>query len=156
MAQAGISKGSVYPLAGRVTIDGQAPQLEQGYRLAVVLNDISKPDADVTQRPYVMCDPQGNFFFSTYDKGDGIVPGTYVVAFGVYRYKMKNGLLAPDKLNNLYNDPEKNAQIPQFKIEHKEPGKKDYEFDLQIAGKEPITKPGPKALTEITFEKFGQ
>lgn len=154
LGQAKMTKGTVYPLGGKVTIDGQAPQLDRGQRLVVVLTDVTKPDQKAYDKPRVECDPQGEFFFSTYDRGDGIAAGTYVLSFGVFEYNMKKGLLGPDRLKNLYNDPDKNAQIAEFKIDHKAPGKKDYAFDLQTAGKEPVTSPGPKAITSLSDSYF--
>jgi hypothetical protein len=55
----------------------------------------------------------------------------------------------PDQFHNRYNDPDKNAQEATFQIEHKSPGRGDYEFHLLIAGAEPIEIPGPHALTSL-------
>ena len=55
------------------------------------------------------------------------------------------GYVGPDQLKNLYNDPDTNGQNPDFRIEHKPPGKKDYHFDLAVAGKEPA-QPGKFAM----------
>ena len=52
-----------------------------------------------------------------------------------------HGFVGPDQLMNLYSDPDTNGQIPEFKIDHKPPGKKDYAFNLAVAGKEPA-EPG--------------
>ncbi len=86
--------------------------------------------------------------FSSYGIGDGVPPATYVVVFAVLTDKKKHGYVGPDELKNLYNDPEKNEKIPEFKIDHKAPGKTDYDFNLKVAGNENPT-PGPKALTSI-------
>jgi hypothetical protein len=50
---------------------------------------------------------------------------------------------------NLYNDPEKNAQKPEFAIELEAPGKTDHHFDLTVAGQEPVEIAGPNAVTRI-------
>jgi hypothetical protein len=55
----------------------------------------------------------------------------------------------PDELKNLYNDPDVNAQLPQFKVDVAEPGKTDYFFDLKVEGKEPAATPGKRAVTKI-------
>jgi hypothetical protein len=52
-------------------------------------------------------------------------------------------------LKNLYNDPEKNANVPEFNIEHKPPGKRDYAFELNVVGEEPVLNPSPKSLVAI-------
>lgn len=151
LARTGKQRIEVYPFAGRVTIDGQPPaaELMKGKRSVIVmLNDVSKPDAPPASRPFVECDPHGQFSFSTYGRGDGLPAATYVVTIANLKYKKRDGRVGPDGLKNLYNDPEKNANIPEFKIDHKAPGKSDYEFDLKVASKDEAT-PGPKALTKI-------
>ncbi|HUE15288.1 MAG TPA: hypothetical protein VMR25_14050, partial [Planctomycetaceae bacterium] len=60
----------------------------------------------------------------------------------------KGDLQGPDGFKNLYNDPEKNAKVPEFKIDQQAPGKSDYKFDLKLAGQQEA-EPGPKALTTI-------
>jgi len=145
----GEARVKVYPFAGRVTIDGQPPKAAKAReRTILMLNDLSKLDVPPNKRQFVVCGPQGEFAFSAYGAGDGIPPGKYVVTIGQYFYSKKNGYTSPDLLKNLYNDPEKNAKNPEFVIDHKDPGKSDYVFNLEIAGKEAAT-PGPKAITEI-------
>jgi hypothetical protein len=143
---------AVAPLSGRVTIDGQPPSSilkDKSQKLVVMLYDLSKPTAALRQRPHVNADPDGSFRFSSYGIGDGVPPATYVVVFAVLTDKKKHGYVGPDELKNLYNDPEKNEKIPEFKIDHKAPGKTDYEFNLKLAGNESST-PSSKALTSIS------
>jgi hypothetical protein len=150
LARTGKQRVDVYPLAGRVTIDGQPPaELMKGrMRVIVMLNDVSKPDAPPASRPFVECDPEGQFKFSSYGKADGLPAATYVVTIADLKYNKKEGYVGPDGFKNLYNDPEKNANIPEFKIDHKAPGKSDYDFDLKVGSKDAATA-GPKALTTI-------
>ncbi len=139
----GQTKSSVYPLAGKVTIDGRAPAYDQRTPIFVILVDPSK----LKPLEYVECDEEGHFAFHTYAAADGVRPGTYIVAFARFKTsrRAKEG---SDLLNNLYNDPEKNAVRSEFKIEHADPGKSDYLFDLKLAGLDPAT-PGPKAITHL-------
>jgi hypothetical protein len=150
LARTGKEKLTVFPLAGHVTIDGQPPSaIAKGRsKVIVMLYDLAKPDEKPEGRPYVELDPSGGFSFSTYGNGDGLPPGTYVLLFAQLTNKKKEGFIGPDGLKNLYNDPEKNATKPEFKIEHKAPGRSDYAFDLKTAGEE-TAAPGPKALTKI-------
>ncbi len=101
------------------------------------------------ERAFVECNRDGRFAFNTYFDDDGVPPGRYVVTIAQLTYRKKRGYTGPDLLKNLYNDPEKNATVEQFKIEHKPPGRRDYSFDLRVAGEEPVATPGPKALTAI-------
>jgi hypothetical protein len=149
---AGKNKETVYPFAGKVTIDGQPPKFEnQSDRLVVMLNDPEKPDEPTRSKTHVDTNAQGEFNFNSYALGDGLRPGKYILTFAVLKNSRKLGYLGPDQLHNLYNDPDKNAKIPEFFIDHQAPGKRDYAFNLETAGKEEGT-PGPHALTSITDE----
>lgn len=150
LANAGQTKDAVFPLAGQVTIDGQPPRFEKSNKkLIVMLNDSQKPDVPVLQRPYAIAEPDGKFAFMSYTKGDGVKAGNYILTFAVLRKKGKLGHIGPDDLHNLCNDPDVNGKIADFVIDHKSPGKSDYEFNLQVEGKEPVKTPGPHALTTL-------
>lgn len=150
LTNANQEKHSVAPLAGKVTIDGQPPHFDKpNQRIFVMLNDPQKPDVPLTDRPTATANSEGEFAFSTYNKGDGWAPGHYVLTFAVLTKKGKKGDVGPDALNNLYNDPDVNAKTPEFVIDHQSPGKSDYAFDLKIEGKEPVKTPGPHALTTL-------
>jgi hypothetical protein len=56
----------------------------------------------------------------------------------------------PDALTNLYNDPDKNKDTPDFMVNVQPPGRTDYEFNLTVAGKQPVVAPGKNAVTQIT------
>lgn len=135
---------TIFPFAGTVTVDGQPPAPE--LTLVVMLSDLSKPDLRVDVRPSAECDKEGKFSFTTYKAGDGVAGGkTYVVAFALLR-QPKSALVGPDQLENRYNDPDKNAKNPEFVIEHKAPGKTNYEFDLKVSDVPPGSL-GPHSLT---------
>jgi hypothetical protein len=145
LKQANTQRQAVFPLAGRVTIDGKPPGSDTNV-VILMLNDIAHPEVPLKNRPYTSCEPSGNFSFSTYLGGDGIAPGRYVATFAQLT-EGKAGPLGPDQLKNLYNDPDKNKDVPEFRIDHKEPGRKDYAFDLKLAGKDAVASPGKFALT---------
>jgi hypothetical protein len=151
LERTGQKLAAVAPLSGRVTIDGQPPSSilkDKSQKLVVMLCDVSKPDQRPDHRPHVNANPDGSFRFASYGIDDGVPPATYVFVFAVLTDQRKQGYVGPDELKNLYNDPEKNEKIPDFKIDHKAPGKSDYEFNLKLAGNENPT-PGSKALTSI-------
>jgi hypothetical protein len=148
LAAAGKQRTTVYPLAGKLTIDGAPPQPEPGEFIIVMLNDPGQLDIPVSTRPHVTVSPTGEFAFRTNAADDGVAPGTYVVTFARLT-KQEGKFFGPDAFHNLYNDPEKNqTEYPELKIEHRAPGKKDYDFNLKIAGREESAA-GPKALTHI-------
>jgi hypothetical protein len=141
----GIKQTTVYPLAGIVTVDHQPPKFKAKRTFLVVMAvDASKPDTPTIANPYVTVAGDGRFEFAD----GGLPPGKYVLIFTALVNAKKKGWHGPDALNNLYNDPDVNGKKTQFTIDHKEPGKSDYEIDLPVAGQEKAT-PGPKALTNL-------
>jgi hypothetical protein len=147
---AGQRKDTIYPLGGRVTIDGGplAESKQSRLKFLVLLYNLDKPKADPETWEKTEVQPDGDFHFSHYAPGDGVPPGNYVFVFTLLTDKKKKGLFGPDQLKNLYNDPEKNEKKEGFKIEHKAPGKTDYAFDLVTAGQEE-GQAGPKAVTRL-------
>jgi hypothetical protein len=142
-----VPKANVAPFAGKVTVDGQPPALQRGQVLLIMLYDQKNPDK--SKRPlYTTCKKDGSFEFYRYVAGDGAPVGSYVVLFAALRPSRGKGLIQPDGLKNLYDDPDKNANNKDFVVEVAPPGKTDYAFNLEMAGKEPGT-PGPHAITEI-------
>jgi hypothetical protein len=114
------------------------------------LYDPQKPESLKKAPIYAVCDEEGRFRFTTYGQGDGVPTGSYVALFAQLRMNTwgQMGYSSPDALKNEYNDPDRNEKIPEFKIDVAAPGKTDYQFDLQIAGKDG-TSPGPRAITQI-------
>jgi hypothetical protein len=140
----GIKRETVFPLAGRVTIDNQAPTFK-GRRtvLVVMAYGASKPDLPASG-PYVPVKADGTFEFPS----GGLPPGKYVLLFAALNHSKKRGMAGPDELKNLYNDPDVNGKKEEFTINLQEPGKTDCQFNLSVVG-EAAKSPGPKALTHI-------
>jgi hypothetical protein len=128
----GTKRVAVFPLAGTVTVDGQPPS--RAGMVLVMLSDPSKPDTPRTRRRFARCEPDGTFAFTTYMRGDGVEPGDYVVTFVQIKATRALKYAGPDEFGNLHSDLQKS----EFKIEHKPPGRKDLEFDLQIARQVPV------------------
>jgi hypothetical protein len=131
-------------------------------QLFVILNDPEHPEAAAHSKMpqlFTVCDPEGKFSFRTYFTGDGVVAGKYVVTFVALHPPAKSGrhvmggslFSSPDELKNLYNDPDQNAKQEKFNLDLQAPGKGDYEFDLAVAGMQPVETPGPNAWTRIAF-----
>jgi len=130
--------------SGKVTVDGQAPELERAHELLIFLYDPKTPATPAKPPSYTTCQKDGSFSF-----GDGVAPGTYVVLFAELERGRPGVFRGPDVFKNLYNDPDKNAAIDKFKVDLSPPGKTDQNFILEIAGKEPITNPGPLAIVRV-------
>jgi len=153
LAVSGKTKEAVYPFAGKVTIDRDPPKVEPGCRLVVVLNDPEKLDTPTIQKLHVEANDKGEFKFATYGLNYGIRPGKYIVTFGIFKRQRILGLIPPDQLHNLYNDPDENAKNPEYVVDHKAPGNKNYEFNLAVSGKEAVAEPGPHALNGVMNER---
>jgi hypothetical protein len=140
-----LSSVTVFPLAGRVTVDSQPLSLKsKRAALVVMAYDASRPNAATIEQPFVMAREDGSFEFSD----GGLPPGKYVMLFAELDRKKKNTRLG-DGLKNLYNDPDVNGKKPEFTINHEAPGKTDYAFNLNLAGETPPAQPGPKALIKL-------
>jgi hypothetical protein len=149
LRESGQSREAVFPLAGTITIDGQAPETGFGKpQLIVLLFDQAKPEVPADSVPKAFCDAKGEFAFSTYGERDGVAAGKYVLALLKLKFNKKKGYFGNDLLKNLYNDPSQNLTVPELTIDHQSPGKKDYAIDLKIAGRDAVT-PGPKAVTKM-------
>jgi hypothetical protein len=147
LAIAGMKASPRYRIAGNVTIDATPPEFkDRKQHLVAVLYDSEKPDIPIKSRPHTLVRENGQFTFTE----DGIAAGHYVLAFAVLRRKGPGNFIGPDALNNLYNDPDVNAKShPELVIDHKPPGKTDYQFNLDVAGQPPVTAPGPNAVTNV-------
>ena len=149
----GQPKQEVFPFAGKVLADGQPPQVPRDQKIVVVLFDRAKPNLSVGDRPRAVCNSQGEFSFTTYDNSDGVDAGEYEVAIAQLAFNRKDdSFTGPDALHNLYNDPDKNKSKSEFVIKHAAPGKRDYRFDLRLAGEEPVQSPGQHAVTQIAAQ----
>ncbi len=138
--------------AGTVTIDGRPPRDAIKNGLRVLLYDPKNPPTgNMPPLNAIVNHADGTFEFTTYSLGDGAPLGSYIVLFVALKHSLmgkQEGYHQPDALRNLYNDPDKNATNPEFKVEVAPPGKSDYHFDLAIEGKDPVS-PSPKAITHF-------
>jgi hypothetical protein len=142
------SKGNIVAVAkfaGKVTIDGEPPALPPRYVLVVILFDAKGKEAGHETIYQTICDKEGHFEFTRYSKGDGVPPGSYTVLFVELMHRLGDRFTGADELKNLYNDPDKSP----FQVELSPPGKTDWEFNLEVAGKDPVVTPGPHALTRL-------
>jgi hypothetical protein len=147
LESAGQKREAVYPLAGKVTVDGLPPDLAEGEWIVMMLKDPANPSA---KGPLRLISRSGEFAFETFGKADGVKAGTYIATFSKLKRGQHKEYPGPDEFQNLYNDPDRNLkESPELKIDHRPPGKKDYAFDLKIAGRE-ASAAGPNAVTHFS------
>jgi hypothetical protein len=148
LATTGSKKETTARFAGNVTIDGGSPGNLGVVRTIVVLWNLNTPPKGLP--PYAVCDEDGNFEFHTYEKNDGVEAGKYAVCFvqleGGIRIAGPSGWRGPDKLHDLYSDPDKNKDVKELVVDLAPPGNPDWHYDLRIADQEPVTNPGPNAI----------
>jgi hypothetical protein len=146
LESAGQKREAVYPLAGKITVDGLPPDLAEREWIVMMLKDPANPKAN---GPYRLISRSGEFAFGTFAKDDGVKAGTYIATFTRLKRGQQKEYPGPDLFQNLYDDPDRNLKdYPELTIKHQSPGKKNYEFDLKIAGREAAAA-GPNAVTQF-------
>lgn len=87
---------------GKVTVDGASP----GSEIQIVCHPVGTADTQHPTLSQTATDAEGNFTVSTYEAGDGIPPGDYVLVCTWRDYNvMARSYSGPDKLKNRYSDP---------------------------------------------------
>jgi hypothetical protein len=95
----------VAKVVGKVFVDGKPAA-----GCEVQFHDLKGVDRSNPTFSTAFTDQTGSFSASTYDQGDGIPPGEYVVTFSIKElnlFTMQYG--GPDKLNDRYSDPAKST-----------------------------------------------
>jgi hypothetical protein len=146
LAESNSARVQIGAFAGTVTIDHEAPAMKPDESFMIMLYDPKNPPAPQHIPMSARVSRDGHFEFTTYTRGDGAPVGNYKVLFAAFKFStLRGGSLSHDLLKNLYNDPD----TSQFNVEITPSGKKDWNFDLEITGKEPNASPGPKAITRL-------
>jgi 5-hydroxyisourate hydrolase-like protein (transthyretin family) len=110
------SRKETVHVAGQVFIDGQPAPAP----INVMCHDVKGLDKEHPTVSQAMTDNQGRFEISTYESGDGIPPGEYVLTFewgAISLVSMQYG--GPDKLEGRYSDPQKSPF--RFQVESGKP-----------------------------------
>lgn len=90
-----------YPLTGKVLVDGKPVGL-----IKVTVHDVAGVNAEHPTFPTTYTDDEGKFSLSTYEAGDGVPAGEYVVCFYWGEYNlMSRDYGGKDKLGDRYRDP---------------------------------------------------
>jgi hypothetical protein len=139
-------RGQIAKFSGTVNIDHLPPALKSDEALMIMLYDSKNPPPAKQLPLAARVTNDGHFEFTTYSRGDGVQVGSYKVLFAAFKVNpLRGGSNSPDVLKNLYNDPD----TSQFNVEITVPGKTDWTFDLEIAGKEANTTPGARAIDRL-------
>ena len=112
--QQGPERLPTVPVRGVVTVD-DIPAAD----LSVKLHSVAVPEGEAAiyaAKPTALTEGDGTFSVSTYENGDGVAAGEYVVTFEWLKFdRIANSYGGPDRLGNRYSDPAKSP----FKIKVK-------------------------------------
>jgi hypothetical protein len=89
-----------YPVTGVVVVDGEPTEM---------VEVVCHPDGESSKIKYdvsTMTDKDGQFSLTTYQSGDGLPEGTYILTFKW----MEPGFVPKDKFKGAYADPTKSTQ----------------------------------------------
>lgn len=96
---------ATYPVTGLVLVDGKP-----GPAIKVELTDVKGIDREQPTVSHTFTGTDGKFAISTYENGDGVPEGDYILTFywgELHPLSMQYG--GEDKLKNRYSDPEKST-----------------------------------------------
>ena len=78
-----------------------------------MLYDPKQPATEAKPPRYAIVQNDGTFKFGQ----GGVPPGSYVALFAELQRGRPGSFRGPDLLKNLYNDPDKNQNVENFKVE---------------------------------------
>ncbi|MGE5191197.1 MAG: hypothetical protein ACM3U2_01765, partial [Deltaproteobacteria bacterium] len=93
-----------YPVVGAVLVDGQPVEM-----LAVRCVRLSEADKEHPTESQCFTAADGTFEISTYEAGDGVPEGEYVLTFQWGEWNLFSRTYDGDKLDGRYSDPAKSA-----------------------------------------------
>jgi hypothetical protein len=107
-SEKGAPRKPTSPVTGQVLVDGQPP----GSPIQVTCHSQSGIDSANPTYSSCLSADDGKFAINTYEKGDGVPPGEYVLTFMWGRMNlMSMSYGGPDKLDGRYADPEKSEFV---------------------------------------------
>ncbi|MGI6415303.1 MAG: hypothetical protein ACOX1P_06505 [Thermoguttaceae bacterium] len=103
--QKGPPRDATFPVTGEVHVDGSPAD-----KLTVTCHSADAAGQAYPIASSALTDAQGKFSLATYESGDGLREGEYVLAFAWRDFNvMSNNYTGPDKLNGRYTNPENSS-----------------------------------------------
>lgn len=96
------NRTKTYPVVGKVLVDGKPVEM-----IAVRCISASGMDKDNPTMSSAFTDKDGRFEINTYEKGDGVPEGNYVLTFEWGSFNMVSRGYGGDKFKKKYSDPKK-------------------------------------------------
>jgi|UniRef100_A0A7C4LL71 hypothetical protein len=102
--QQGPPRKPTFKVTGKVVVDGAPPTSS----IQITCHSLSGMDPNMPTASQCETNPDGTFEIATYQQGDGVPVGDYVLTFTSREFNMMaRTYVGPDKLNNRYADPQK-------------------------------------------------
>lgn len=100
----GPPRKETFRVRGKVSVDGQAPPAP----VQIEAQNVAGMDAEMPTISQSETNPDGTFEIATYQQGDGVPAGDYVLTFSCREFNvMSRSYAGPDKLNKRYSDAKK-------------------------------------------------
>jgi len=99
-----MNRVATFPVTGTVLVDGQPVE-----QLAVRCISLQGMDKENPTESSTFTDKEGKFSISTYEAGDGVPVGSYVLTFQWGQWNLFSGGYGGDKFEGKYNDPAKST-----------------------------------------------
>ena len=100
----GPPRNSTHKVTGTVIVDGQPPMSS----VQLTCHPTQGMNTKFPATTNAISDPDGKFAFSTYESGDGVPPGEYIVTIAWREFNpVQMSFGGPDRLNGRYSDPAK-------------------------------------------------
>ncbi len=101
------NRKKTFPVVGKLLIDGKPVE-----QVAVYCMPVDGLDKENPTSTSAFTDADGRFEFNTYEKGDGVPEGNYVLTFKWGKFNLVTADYGGDKFKGKYLDPKKS----EFKI----------------------------------------
>lgn len=107
--KSGPPRKQVFKVTGKLVVDNEPPMSP----IQIECHSLSPLDTKMPTVSLCDADPDGTFQISTYDAGDGVPPGEYVLTFSWRQFNvMSRNYAGPDRLKGKYSKKDGS----QFKV----------------------------------------
>lgn len=95
-----------FQVTGKALVDGKPVELPKQLQIRCVKKGENRvTDGKIVSSGGAFTEADGSFVLSTYEKGDGIQPGDYVLLFELSQLNMMTKQRGEDELNGKYANP---------------------------------------------------
>ncbi len=100
----GPERVETYPVTGKVTVNGEVVQKPKMIAVKAILEGTESTGLQGNPGAFAS-NEDGSFTLGSYEKGDGIPPGTYKLTFRLGGFNLMTARFTGDEFEGKYNDP---------------------------------------------------